>query len=102
MGAPTADLFGQLWTKMSVSYSKSLLNISPFTYTPCYSKVISPLLIILRVVRGRAWTTDISVTSRTPLVFATTHSHGVGSTTLADRRSHISLHEVSKSSINTT
>ena len=30
LGVPIADLFGQLWTKMSVSY-QSLVNISRFT-----------------------------------------------------------------------
>ena len=28
LGAPIADLFGQLWTKMSVSYQKVFLRIS--------------------------------------------------------------------------
>jgi len=53
--APIADLFGQLWTKLSV---------------------ICPLLIIVRVVTGRAWMPDATVTSRTPVAFAT-HSVGV-------------------------
>ncbi|KAF8812843.1 hypothetical protein BYT27DRAFT_7132223 [Phlegmacium glaucopus] len=50
-------LFGQLWTKMSV---------------------ISPLLIILRVVNGRAWRDGVTVT---PIEFATA-SIGVTSSTM--------------------
>jgi len=79
LGAPIADLFGQLWTKMSV---------------------ISPLLIILRVVRGRAWTAEITATSRTSLAFAT-QSACDGSTTLADTRPHFGLKRFSKSSTST-
>jgi len=80
LGAPIADLFGQLWTKMSV---------------------IAPLLIILRVVRGRAWTAEITATSRTSLAFAT-QSADVGSTTVADGRHQIGLGRLSKSSSSTT
>ncbi|KAF8803684.1 hypothetical protein BYT27DRAFT_7340507 [Phlegmacium glaucopus] len=72
---PIADLFGQLWTKMSV---------------------ISPLLIILRVSKGRDWTSD--AVSRIPVRFAT--SVGVSSTTLGDgdgRNSHVCLEEVESS-----
>ena len=91
MGAPIADLFGQLWTKMSVSYQK------PFQVYPnsdgLFLKVISPLLIILRVVKGRAWSADITATSRTSLAFA---SQSAG-TTLADGRSQFALKRFSSS-----
>ena len=80
----------------------SLFKYIP-THTLCFWKVISPLLIILRVVRGRAWTVEITATSRTSLAFAT-QSAGVGSTTLADGRgsSHFGLERLSKSSTSTT
>ncbi|KAF8815711.1 hypothetical protein BYT27DRAFT_7079105 [Phlegmacium glaucopus] len=52
-------LFGQLWTKMSV---------------------ISPLLIILRVVNGRAWRDNVAVTTRTPMEFATASIGATSST----------------------
>ena len=100
LGVPLADLFGQLWTKMSVSYLQVSSKYILIHINVSFSKVISPLLIILRVVRGRAWTADITVTSKTPLAFAT-HSVGVGSTTLADCHSQIGLDRL-KSSISAT
>jgi len=79
LGVPIADLFGQLWTKTSV---------------------IAPLLIILRVVKGRAWTAHITATSRTSLAFAT-QSADVGSTTLADGRLQFGMERISKISTST-
>jgi len=75
LGVPIADVFGQLWTKMSV---------------------ISPLLIILRVVKGRAWRVEITATSRTSLAFAS-QNVGAGSTTLNDARSQYGLKRLSSS-----
>lgn len=107
MGVPIADLFGQLWTKTSVSYQKVSLSISGLTGIYFVSKkVISPLLIILRVVKGRAWTAHITATSRTSLAFATQTPTGTrsvdGSTTVGDTRPQFVLQRLSKSSTSTT
>jgi len=76
-------LFGQIWTKMSV---------------------ICPLLIILRVVNGRAWK-DNMLTTAAPLEFAGM-SVGVESSTMnqESQLSHIHLQDfdLPKSSSNTT
>jgi len=75
-------LFGQIWTKMSV---------------------ICPLLIILRVVNGRAWKDNTTLTTATPLEFAT-NSIGVASSTMNQDHSQIHLEDfdLPKTSSNTT
>jgi len=83
MQVQVAILFGQIWTKMSV---------------------ICPLLIILRVVNGRAWK-DNMLTTVTPLEFATM-SVGVESSTMNMdsqlSQNHLEDFDLPKSSSNTT
>jgi hypothetical protein len=71
-----------------------------------FFQVICPLLIILRVVNGRAWKDNI-LTTTTPLEFATTSVGIEFSTTMNQDHSQISqIHledfDPSKSSSNTT
>ena len=93
-------LFGQIWTKMSVSLS----HILYCTSSSIYFQVICPLLIILRVVNGRAWKDNINTTV-TPLEFATM-SVGVETSTMnqESQLSHIHLDDFDppKSSSNTS
>jgi hypothetical protein len=74
-------LFGQIWTKMSV---------------------ICPLLIIFRVVNGRAWKNNMPVTA-TPLEFATI-SVGVESSTMIQdsQLNHLEDFDPPKTSSHTT
>ena len=74
---------------------KAFSKYIPNSYA-LFLKVISPLLIILRVVKGRAWRVELTATSRTSLAFAS-QSAGAGSTTLNDARSQYGLKRFSSS-----
>ena len=94
-------LFGQIWTKMSVSLFHMLFNCIT-RQAQIDFQVICPLLIILRVVNGRAWKDSI-LTTATPLEFA---GMSVESSTMnqESQLSHIHLEDFDppKSSSSTT
>lgn len=92
-------LFGQIWTKMSVR----LFRILYYTPSSIDFQVICPLLIILRVVNGRAWKDDI-LTTTAPLEFATTSAVEFSTTNQDSHLSQIHLEDFdpSKTSSNTT
>ena len=87
-------LFGQIWTKMSVSLSHILYNCIT-RQAPIDFQVICPLLIILRVVNGRAFRDDNNLTTVTPLEFATI-SVGAETSTM-NQESHFHVEDLPKS-----
>ena len=102
MQLQVAILFGQIWTKMSVR----LFRILYYTPSSIDFQVICPLLIILRVVNGRAWKENILTTvTATPLEFATTSVGVISSTMNQDSQLsqiHLEDFDLPKSSSNTT
>jgi hypothetical protein len=71
MGSATAISFGQVWAKLTVS-SPSLfldrLTYSPSTFLQC----LSPQLIVLRVVTGRAWGREVITQAQSGVDFVVT------------------------------